>query len=79
MLSRATRVRAWPFEASAWAWRGPYCRFRAAAGPGRGGGNPRADSEWDVSEPELSVVGARPGCLVGYLNGSDMPVLQHRG
>jgi len=32
----------------------------------------RADSEWDVPEPELAVVADRRGRIVGYMNGNDM-------
>jgi 2-dehydro-3-deoxy-D-arabinonate dehydratase len=47
------------------------------AGPGRTRGpqDPvgiRADSAWDVPEPELGLVIDRHGTIVGYLNGNDM-------
>jgi 2-dehydro-3-deoxy-D-arabinonate dehydratase len=32
----------------------------------------RADSGWDVPEPELAVVADSAGKIVGYLNGNDM-------
>ncbi len=32
----------------------------------------RADSEWDVPEPELAIVADRCGRIVGYMNGNDM-------
>ena len=41
----------------------------------RGPGEPvgiRADSAWDVPEPELAVVADRSGRIAGYLNGNDM-------
>jgi 2-dehydro-3-deoxy-D-arabinonate dehydratase len=48
---------------------------KAAPGRARGPGEPvaiRADSQWDVPEPELAVVADRRGTVVGYLNGNDM-------
>ncbi len=32
----------------------------------------RADSGWDVPEPELAVVAGRGGQIVGYLDGNDL-------
>lgn len=48
---------------------------KAAPGRARGPGEPvaiRADSQWDVPEPELAVVADRRGKIVAYLNGNDM-------
>jgi 2-dehydro-3-deoxy-D-arabinonate dehydratase len=53
----------------------PELFFKAAPGRVRGPGEPvgiRADSTWDVPEPELAVVADRRGGIVGYLNGNDM-------
>jgi fumarylacetoacetate (FAA) hydrolase family protein len=44
---------------------------RLAYGPGEPVGI-RADSDWDVPEPELAVVADRRGRIAGYLNGNDM-------
>jgi 2-dehydro-3-deoxy-D-arabinonate dehydratase len=53
----------------------PELFLKAAPGRVRGPGEPvgiRADSTWDVPEPELAVVADRRGHIVGYLNGNDM-------
>jgi 2-dehydro-3-deoxy-D-arabinonate dehydratase len=53
----------------------PELFLKAAPGRARGTGEPvgiRADSTWDVPEPELAVVADRGGRIVGYLNGNDM-------
>jgi 2-dehydro-3-deoxy-D-arabinonate dehydratase len=53
----------------------PELFLKAAPGRVRGPGQPvgiRADSTWDVPEPELAVVADRRGRIVGYLNGNDM-------
>jgi 2-dehydro-3-deoxy-D-arabinonate dehydratase len=53
----------------------PELLFKAAPGRARGPGEPvgiRADSEWNVPEPELAVVADRRGHIVGYMNGNDM-------
>ena len=53
----------------------PELLLKAAPGRVRGPGEPvgiRADSEWDVPEPELAVVADRRGRIVGYMNGNDM-------
>jgi 2-dehydro-3-deoxy-D-arabinonate dehydratase len=53
----------------------PELFLKAAPGRVRGPGEPvaiRADSEWDVPEPELAVVADRRGRIVGYMNGNDM-------
>lgn len=53
----------------------PELLLKATPGRVRGPGEPvgiRADSEWDVPEPELAVVADRRGHIVGYLNGNDM-------
>jgi 2-dehydro-3-deoxy-D-arabinonate dehydratase len=53
----------------------PELFFKAAPGRVRGPGEPvgiRADSRWDVPEPELAVAADRNGHIVGYLNGNDM-------
>jgi 2-dehydro-3-deoxy-D-arabinonate dehydratase len=53
----------------------PELFLKAAPGRARGPGEPvgiRADSTWDVPEPELAVVADRGGRIVGYLNGNDM-------
>ena len=53
----------------------PELFLKAAPGRVRGPGEPvgiRADSTWDVPEPELAVVADRSGAIAGYLNGNDM-------
>ena len=53
----------------------PELFLKAAPGRARGPGEPvgiRADSGWDVPEPELAVVADRSGHIAGYLNGNDM-------
>src|SRR5499427_11049125 len=48
----------------------PELFLKAAPGRVRGPGEPvgiRADSTWDVPEPELAVVASRDGHIVGYL------------
>jgi 2-dehydro-3-deoxy-D-arabinonate dehydratase len=53
----------------------PELFLKAASGRVRGPGEPvgiRADSGWDVPEPELAVVADSAGKIVGYLNGNDM-------
>jgi 2-dehydro-3-deoxy-D-arabinonate dehydratase len=53
----------------------PELLLKATPGRVRGPGEPvgiRADSDWDVPEPELAVVADRRGRIVGYLNGNDM-------
>src|SRR6516162_6132138 len=53
----------------------PELFLKAAPGRVRGPGEPvgiRADSAWDVPEPELAVVADRSGHIAGYLNGNDM-------
>jgi len=53
----------------------PELFLKAAPGRVRGPGEPvgiRADSAWDVPEPELAVAADRRGRIVGYLNGNDM-------
>jgi 2-dehydro-3-deoxy-D-arabinonate dehydratase len=53
----------------------PELFFKAAPGRVRGPDEPvsiRADSEWDVPEPELAIVADRRGHIVGYMNGNDM-------
>jgi 2-dehydro-3-deoxy-D-arabinonate dehydratase len=53
----------------------PELFFKATPGRVRGPGEPvgiRADSTWDVPEPELAVVADRSGRIAGYLNGNDM-------
>jgi 2-dehydro-3-deoxy-D-arabinonate dehydratase len=53
----------------------PELFLKAASGRVRGPGEPvgiRADSGWDVPEPELAVVADSSGRIVGYLNGNDM-------
>jgi 2-dehydro-3-deoxy-D-arabinonate dehydratase len=53
----------------------PELFLKAAPGRVRGPGEPvgiRADSAWDVPEPELAVVADRRGRIAGYLNGNDM-------
>jgi 2-dehydro-3-deoxy-D-arabinonate dehydratase len=53
----------------------PELFLKATPGRVRGPGEPvgiRADSGWDVPEPELAVVADASGRIVGYLNGNDM-------
>ena len=53
----------------------PELFLKATPGRVRGPGEPvgiRADSGWDVPEPELAVVADPRGHIVGYLNGNDM-------
>jgi 2-dehydro-3-deoxy-D-arabinonate dehydratase len=53
----------------------PELFLKAAPGRARGPGEPvgvRADSTWDVPEPELAVVADRGGGIAGYMNGNDM-------
>jgi len=53
----------------------PELFFKAAPGRARGPGEPvgiRADSGWDVPEPELAVVADSGGRIVGFVNGNDM-------
>jgi len=53
----------------------PELFFKAAPGRVRGPGEPvgiRADSAWDVPEPELAVVADSGGRIVGFVNGNDM-------
>ena len=53
----------------------PELFLKAAPGRARGPGEPvgvRADSTWDVPEPELAVVADRGGRIAGYMNGNDM-------
>jgi len=53
----------------------PELFLKAAPGRVRGPGEPvgiRADSGWDVPEPELAVVADSAGHIVGYLNGNDV-------
>jgi 2-dehydro-3-deoxy-D-arabinonate dehydratase len=53
----------------------PELFFKAAPGRVRGPGEPvgiRADSGWDVPEPELAVVADAGGRIVGLMNGNDM-------
>ncbi len=53
----------------------PELFLKATSGRVRGPGEPvgiRADSGWDVPEPELAVVADSGGRIVGYLNGNDM-------
>jgi len=53
----------------------PELFLKAAPGRVRGPGEPvgiRADSGWDVPEPELAVVADSAGRIAGYLNGNDM-------
>ena len=53
----------------------PELFLKATPGRARGPGEPvgiRADSRWDVPEPELAVVADSTGHIVGYLNGNDM-------
>jgi 2-dehydro-3-deoxy-D-arabinonate dehydratase len=53
----------------------PELFLKATSERVRGPGEPvgiRADSGWDVPEPELAVVADSAGKIVGYLNGNDM-------
>jgi 2-dehydro-3-deoxy-D-arabinonate dehydratase len=53
----------------------PELFLKALPGTARGPGQPigvRADSEWDVPEPELAVVADRRGRIVGYTIGDDV-------
>jgi 2-dehydro-3-deoxy-D-arabinonate dehydratase len=53
----------------------PELFFKAAPGRSRGPGEPvgiRADSGWDVPEPELAVVADCRGEIVAYTIGNDM-------
>lgn len=53
----------------------PELFFKAAAGTARGPDAPvniRADSQWDVPEPELGLLLAADGSRVGYLVGNDV-------
>jgi 2-dehydro-3-deoxy-D-arabinonate dehydratase len=53
----------------------PELFFKAAPGRVRGPGQPvgvRADSGWDVPEPELAVVASAAGEIVGYTIGNDV-------
>ena len=53
----------------------PELFLKATPGRVRGPGEQvgiRADSGWDVPEPELAVVADRSGHIAGYLNGNDM-------
>ncbi len=53
----------------------PELFFKATAARTRGSGEPigiRADSTWDVPEPELGVVANHLGQAVGYLVGDDV-------
>jgi len=53
----------------------PELFFKAAPGRSRGPGEPvgiRADSGWDVPEPELAVVADRRGEVVAYTIGNDL-------
>jgi 2-dehydro-3-deoxy-D-arabinonate dehydratase len=53
----------------------PELLLKAAPGRVRGPGEQvgiRADSQWDVPEPELAIVADRRGRIVGYMNGNDM-------
>jgi 2-dehydro-3-deoxy-D-arabinonate dehydratase len=53
----------------------PELFFKAAPGRTRGPGQPigvRADSGWDVPEPELAVVASADGGIVGYTIGNDV-------
>jgi 2-dehydro-3-deoxy-D-arabinonate dehydratase len=53
----------------------PELFLKALPGTARGPGRPigvRADSTWDVPEPELAVVADRHGQIVGYAIGDDV-------
>jgi 2-dehydro-3-deoxy-D-arabinonate dehydratase len=53
----------------------PELFLKALPGTARGPGQPigvRADSDWDVPEPELAVVADRRGRIVGYTIGDDV-------
>jgi 2-dehydro-3-deoxy-D-arabinonate dehydratase len=53
----------------------PELFLKALPGTARGPGQPigvRADSDWDVPEPELAVVADRRGRIVGYSIGDDV-------
>jgi 2-dehydro-3-deoxy-D-arabinonate dehydratase len=53
----------------------PELFLKALPGTARGPGQPigvRADSAWDVPEPELAVVADRRGRIVGYTIGDDV-------
>ncbi len=53
----------------------PELFFKAAAHRVRGSGDPvriRADSAWNVPEPELTLVVSTRGAIVGYTIGNDM-------
>ena len=53
----------------------PELFLKALPGTARGPGQPigvRADSDWDVPEPELAVVADRGGRVVGYTIGDDV-------
>ncbi|HEV2894146.1 MAG TPA: fumarylacetoacetate hydrolase family protein [Actinomycetota bacterium] len=53
----------------------PELFLKALPGTARGPGQPigvRADSEWDVPEPELAVVADRHGRIVAYTIGDDV-------
>src|SRR5436190_19007476 len=53
----------------------PELFLKAAPGRVRGPGEPvgiRADSGWDVPEPEVAVVADRCGRIAGDLNGNDI-------
>jgi 2-dehydro-3-deoxy-D-arabinonate dehydratase len=53
----------------------PELFLKALPGTARGSGEPigiRADSEWDVPEPELAVVADRRGEIVAYTIGDDV-------
>ncbi|HKP99693.1 MAG TPA: fumarylacetoacetate hydrolase family protein [Actinomycetes bacterium] len=53
----------------------PELFLKALPGTARGPGQPigvRADSDWDVPEPELALVADRRGQVVGYTVGNDV-------
>jgi 2-dehydro-3-deoxy-D-arabinonate dehydratase len=53
----------------------PELFLKALPGTARGPGRPigvRADSDWDVPEPELALVADRRGQVVGYTIGNDV-------
>ncbi|HSK37548.1 MAG TPA: fumarylacetoacetate hydrolase family protein [Actinomycetota bacterium] len=53
----------------------PELFLKALPGTARGPGRPigvRADSDWDVPEPELAVVADRRGQIAGYTIGDDV-------